>query len=142
MRQKPSVISRESRLLVPANPRPDQPQLAVVDSRSVKTYCGANIRFQRRAKRQVASDTKPHGAKLAGRYRGMPPRQIVQRRAPVLIEMRDRSFGGIFQSARPPGIVERDGAARRLNAVINLRRRDYESVSRQAREARSIGPVS
>jgi hypothetical protein len=45
--------------------------------------------------------------------------------------MRDGSFRGIFQPARPPGIIEWDRAPWRLNAVINLRRRGDESISGQ-----------
>ncbi len=61
------------------------------------------------------------------------PRQIVERRAAVFIEMRDGSFGGAFQPSRPSSIVERDRRAQRLDAMVNLRRRDRESITRQPR---------
>ena len=60
-------------------------------------------------------------------------REIIQRRAAVLIEMCDGSLGGILQPPCPACVVEWDHGAKRLDTVVDLWSRDYKSVSREAR---------
>src|SRR5260370_9458779 len=76
----------------------------------------------------MTADAKAHRAELALRHLAVL-REIVQRSAPILVEMHNRSPCRILQSTSPACIVEWDHGAERFHAVVDLMRSRNKTVS-------------
>ena len=75
----------------------------------------------------MAANAESGGAEFSRRHARMLC-EIVQCGTAVGIEVGDGRLGGVLHPTRASGVVERDRRARRLGAVIDLRRGDDESV--------------
>jgi len=101
-------------------------QLAVMDSGSVKANRREHVRLKRCAEREVATDAEAGRSEFT-RLDARMLIQIIERRSTISVELGDRSRGGISETARPTFVVEWDRRSRRLDAVIDLGRGNYET---------------
>lgn len=103
-------------------------KFSVVDAGAIEAGGCANIGLERSAESEVATDTETHGAEFAGRDFGMRGKPI-ESGAATGVEIGDGSFESVVETARAAGIVERDGAAGRLDTVVDLRSGRDETVA-------------
>jgi len=103
-------------------------KFSVVDAGAIKADGGANVGLKGGAKGEVATDAEAHSAEV---YRSdfRMSFEPVERGAAAGVEIGDACFGGVVQAASAAGVVERNGAAGRFDAVIDLGRGDDETVT-------------
>src|SRR5271166_4107233 len=101
-----------------------------MDSGAVIADCCPDVGFERRPEGQMPADAEAHRSQLTVLDTGMPG-EVIESRSPVFIEMRNGSPGGIFEPPSSPAIIERDGSAERLEAVINFGCGGNETVAGQ-----------
>src|ERR1700676_3823376 len=105
-------------------------QLSVLDTRAVEADSGPHIGFECAPEKEMAAHAKAHRTKLGMRHAGILD-EVIERRAPVLIEVRHRSLCGVLHPARSSAIVKRDHRAGRLDAVIDFGGGGHETVTGQ-----------
>jgi hypothetical protein len=105
-------------------------ELAVMDACAVVTDRCADIGLEPSTECQVAADAETHDADLPSRdlrVFGQP----VQTGPAIVIEVRDRSLGGVLLAAEAPGVIEWDHCSRRFDTAINFRGSGNESIPGQ-----------
>src|ERR1700719_4229419 len=101
-----------------------------MDAGAVVTDRGADIRLERRAEGQVASDAETQCADFSSRDLRMF-REPVQTRAAIRIEMRNRGLPGVLLAAGASRVIERDHRSGRVDAAINFRSSRNKSIPGQ-----------
>src|SRR5580700_4576895 len=101
-----------------------------MDAGAVVTDRGADIRLERRAEGQVASDAETQCADFSARDLRMF-RKPVQAGPAIRIEMRDRRLRGVLLAARASRVIEGDHRSGRFDAPIDFRSSSNKSVPGQ-----------
>jgi len=106
-------------------------EFSVVDAGAVEADGGADVRLKGGAKGEMSPDAEAHGAETSRRDFCMGG-EPVEYGAATGVEVGDGSFGGVFEAAGSACVVEWDGGAGRLDAVIDLGSGGDETVAGQA----------
>ena len=105
-------------------------EFSVVNARAVEADGSADIGLKRSAKGEVPTNAETHGAKISERGFRMSA-EPVERGAATGVEIGDGRFGCVFEATGAASVVEGNGRAGRLDAVIDLGGSGDESVTGQ-----------
>ena len=105
-------------------------ELAVVHAGGVAADRGFYVRLKCGAPSEVAADAEAHRGELAGGDLGVF-REVIERCPRVGVERRNGRALGVLVAPDPADVVVRHHRPGTLEAVINLRRRDDEAVTRE-----------
>jgi hypothetical protein len=90
-----------------------------MDSSAVVADRGPYVRFERGPESEMPPDAEVYCANFGmGDTRMLG--EVIERRAPILIEMRHWGLGGILHSASSPTIIERDDSVGRDVNVLGV----------------------
>lgn len=103
-------------------------EFSVVNASAVKADGSADVGLKGGAKGQVTADAEAHSADVSRRDFRMSF-EPVECGAATGVEIGDWSFQGVFEAASAASVIEGNGRARRLDAVIDLGCGGDESVT-------------
>lgn len=103
-------------------------EFSIVNAGAIEADGSADIRLKSGAKGEVPTDAEAHGADIWGCDLWLSA-QPVERSATTGVEIGDWSLGSVFETARAASVVEGDGAAGWLDAVIDFWRNSNEAVT-------------
>ena len=103
-------------------------EFSIVNAGAIEAGAGADVRLKGGTKGEVPTDAETHSAEICGRDVWLSA-QPVERSATTRVKFSDARLGGIQETTGAASVVEGDGSARWLDAVIDFWRNGNEAVA-------------